>query len=92
MNIPYVQQIFKVSEVIGPVLRLGEYLCPNISRDTGDVEMTALTQGTTNGPQKLYMVAVRLSGPAAIPRSESSLVKIYGDGTDIIIDRPTKAA
>lgn len=41
-------------------------------------------------PQKLYMVAVRLSGPAAIPRSESSLVKIYGDGTDIIIDRPTK--
>ncbi|KAK1855559.1 hypothetical protein CCHR01_01734 [Colletotrichum chrysophilum] len=90
MNVPYFQHIFNVSEVIGSVLRLREYLFPNISRDTGDVEITALTQGTTNGPQKLYMVAVRPSGPAAIPRSESSLVKIYGDDTDIIIDRPRK--
>ncbi|RMJ09206.1 hypothetical protein CDV36_011176 [Fusarium kuroshium] len=86
MQVPFVNQVFDKDDAKGSSLRLSEFLFPDAAAAAAAVaeerlEVKPLTQGTTNGLFKVMYRSVDASADDAV------LVKVYGDGTDITIDR-----
>ncbi|KAF4979335.1 hypothetical protein FZEAL_4441 [Fusarium zealandicum] len=82
MDVPSVNQVFDTSDAPTSSLRLASFLFPRHELGSGDLEAKALTQGTTNG---LFKVSRRAA--AESDDEDAVLVKVYGDGTEITIDR-----
>ncbi|KAL7769829.1 hypothetical protein ACKLNR_001213 [Fusarium oxysporum f. sp. zingiberi] len=76
MDIPFKDVVFDTSDPHGSTLSLLPLLFPD--RKIDDMRISPLTQGTTNG---LFKVTIDASTADAV------LIKVYGDGTDITIDR-----
>ncbi|KAG5746105.1 hypothetical protein H9Q70_011199 [Fusarium xylarioides] len=76
MDIPFKDVVFDTSDAHRSALSLLPLLFPD--RKIDEIRISALTQGTTNG---LFKVTVNASTADAV------LIKVYGDGTDITIDR-----
>ncbi|KAI0848439.1 kinase-like domain-containing protein [Daldinia vernicosa] len=92
MDVPLVPHIFDRKDIKASVDRLLPFLFPHRSRDCEEIEVDLLTQGTTN-----WLYKVTRQGPRATPVdsqvfTETALVKVYGDGTDITIDRKKELA
>ncbi|RSL94926.1 hypothetical protein CDV31_014101 [Fusarium ambrosium] len=86
MQVPFVNQVFDKDDAKGSSLRLSEFLFPDAAAAAAAaaeerLEVKPLTQGTTNGLFKVMYRSVDASADDAV------LVKVYGDGTDITIDR-----
>ncbi|RSL49701.1 hypothetical protein CEP54_012315 [Fusarium duplospermum] len=82
MQVPFVNQVFDKDDAKGSSLRLSEFLFPDAGATAEErFEVKPLTQGTTNG---LFKVTYR---PVDASTDDAVLVKVYGDGTDITIDR-----
>ncbi|RTE72682.1 hypothetical protein BHE90_012891 [Fusarium euwallaceae] len=85
MQVPFVNQVFDKDDAKGSSLRLSEFLFPDAAAAAAAaeerLEVKPLTQGTTNG---LFKVMYR---PVDASADDAVLVKVYGDGTDITIDR-----
>ncbi|KAF4340819.1 ethanolamine kinase [Fusarium beomiforme] len=78
MDIPFEDIIFDASDPHGSALSLLPLLFPDKIINEVDLRISTLTQGTTNG---LFKVTSDASTADAV------LIKVYGDGTDITIDR-----
>ncbi|KAK0740108.1 kinase-like domain-containing protein [Schizothecium vesticola] len=84
MEVTFVDHIFDQSDPLTSSRVIAPYLFPASDADA-DLIATELSQGTTNA---LLKVSCRTPDAAATgPNSSHVLVKIYGDGTDITIDR-----
>ncbi|EWG54506.1 hypothetical protein FVEG_12713 [Fusarium verticillioides 7600] len=81
MDIPFKDVVFDTSDPHGSALSLLPLLFPD--RKIDDMRISALTQGTTNG---LFKVTVDAS-TADSATADAALIKVYGDGTNITIDR-----
>ncbi|KAM0424971.1 hypothetical protein ACHAPT_009772 [Fusarium lateritium] len=81
MQVPFVNHVFDEGDANGSSLRLSELLFPD--QDVS-LDVKPLTQGTTNG---LFKVTYRPFDSADASTHHVVLVKVYGDGTDITIDR-----
>ncbi|KAF5005858.1 hypothetical protein FDECE_7716 [Fusarium decemcellulare] len=84
MQVPVVNHVFDKSDAKGSSLQLASLLFPD--HDHGhhagaDLDVKALSQGTTNG---LFKVSYRMPDS---PVDAAALVKVYGDGTEVTIDR-----
>ncbi|SPO06775.1 related to ethanolamine kinase [Cephalotrichum gorgonifer] len=80
-EILFVNQVFDKADPPKSSLELALFLFPELGHhemSIGDLDVKALTQGTTNG---LFKVSHRASAPSPV------LIKVYGDGTEITIDR-----
>ncbi|KAF5017999.1 hypothetical protein F66182_10025, partial [Fusarium sp. NRRL 66182] len=87
MDVPFLNHVFDNSDARGSTLQLLPLLFPDRGRaDADDLSVKALAQGTTNGLFKVTSEPVDAAAPAA-PDEDAVLVKVYGDGTDITIDR-----
>ncbi|KAJ4129271.1 hypothetical protein NW768_007806 [Fusarium equiseti] len=75
MEIPVLDCVFNVSDPHASTLPLIPFLFPASDEAGNDLRIQPLAQGTTNG---LFKVT---------HRADAVLVKVYGDGTDITIDR-----
>ncbi|KAH7179863.1 kinase-like domain-containing protein [Fusarium flagelliforme] len=75
MEIPFLDCVFDSSDPNASILPLIPYLFPAADEADIDPHVQALAQGTTNG---LFKVT---------NQANAVLVKVYGDGTDITIDR-----
>ncbi|KAL2689184.1 hypothetical protein Neosp_003236 [[Neocosmospora] mangrovei] len=84
MQVPFVNQVFDKDDAKGSSLRLSEFLFPDAVQVEERLEVKPLTQGTTNG---LYKVTYRPVDAGDASAHDAVLVKVYGDGTDITIDR-----
>ncbi|EEU37151.1 uncharacterized protein NECHADRAFT_37289 [Fusarium vanettenii 77-13-4] len=84
MQVPFVNQVFDKDDAKGSSLRLSEFLFPDALQVEERLEVKPLTQGTTNG---LYKVTYRPVDAGDASAHDAVLVKVYGDGTDITIDR-----
>ncbi|KAH7143475.1 kinase-like domain-containing protein [Dactylonectria macrodidyma] len=80
-EIPFVQHVFDTAQAKHSVLQLASFLFQD-GAPSGDIRITTLAEGTTNS---LFKVSRRGTSPAGAV--ETVLVKVYGDGTDITIDR-----
>ncbi|KAH7251521.1 kinase-like domain-containing protein [Fusarium tricinctum] len=78
MGIPFLDHAFDASDPFGSTVPLLPFLFPDHKPADGDLRIQPLAQGTTNG---LFKVT---NGSAT---ADAVLVKVYGDGTDITIDR-----
>ncbi|RSL60553.1 hypothetical protein CEP53_005399 [Fusarium sp. AF-6] len=84
MQVLFVNQVFDKDDAKGSSFRLSEFLFPDAAAAAAAeerLEVKPLTQGTTNGLFKVMYRSVDASADDAV------LVKVYGDGTDITIDR-----
>ncbi|KAK0631366.1 kinase-like domain-containing protein [Immersiella caudata] len=92
MGVPFVDHVFDRSDPLKSIRLIASFLFPvgHEAIDVGDADIvvTELSQGTTNALLKFSYRApdAAAAGPIGSDRSHV-LVKIYGDGTDIIIDR-----
>ncbi|KAL2754134.1 hypothetical protein ACRALDRAFT_1075997 [Sodiomyces alcalophilus JCM 7366] len=89
MPVPFVKCVFDKDDPRKSSRELAPFLFPGYEPGDADLDLDvkALTQGTTNG---LFMVtrSRRLSSPeAGATGAGSVLVKVYGEGTEITIDR-----
>ncbi|KAM0244085.1 hypothetical protein ACHAP5_006567 [Fusarium lateritium] len=78
MEIPFLDHAFDASDPFGSAVPLLPFLFPDRQPSDGDLRIQPLAQGTTNG---LFKVT---NGSAT---ADAVLIKVYGDGTDITIDR-----
>ncbi|KAL6361126.1 hypothetical protein LRP88_04588 [Fusarium phalaenopsidis] len=81
MQVPFVNQVFDKDDAKGSSLRLSELLFPDAAQVEERLDVKPLTQGTTNG------VTYRPVDAGDASAHDAVLVKVYGDGTDITIDR-----
>ncbi|KAJ4328634.1 hypothetical protein N0V84_000993 [Fusarium piperis] len=84
MQVPFVNQVFDNHDAKGSSLRLSEFLFPDAAQVDQGLEVKPLTQGTTNG---LFKVTYRPVDAGDTSVHDAVLIKVYGDGTDITIDR-----
>ncbi|KAM6535837.1 hypothetical protein FALCPG4_005371 [Fusarium falciforme] len=84
MQVPFVNQVFDKDDAKGSSLRLSELLFPDPAHVEERLDVKPLTQGTTNG---LFKVTYRPFDAGDASTHDAVLVKVYGDGTDITIDR-----
>ncbi|KAI5458301.1 kinase-like domain-containing protein [Mariannaea sp. PMI_226] len=83
-EIPYVQYVFDTSDTEGSVLQLAPFLFPGNNFTDGTIRVSKLCQGTTNA---LFKVSRQPAGPHCQDIAVKVLVKVYGEGTEITIDR-----
>ncbi|KAF4451562.1 ethanolamine kinase, partial [Fusarium albosuccineum] len=79
-----VNHVFDKSDAKGSSLQLASLLFPDhdhVHQHGADLDVKALSQGTTNG---LFKVSYRMPDS---PVDAAALVKVYGDGTEVTIDR-----
>ncbi|KAF5667803.1 ethanolamine kinase [Fusarium heterosporum] len=82
MGIPFLDHVFDPADPFGSAVPLLPFLFPGREpADDGNLRIQPLAQGTTNG---LFKVTNRSADAAT---ADAVLVKVYGDGTDITIDR-----
>ncbi|KAJ4246520.1 hypothetical protein NW762_013460 [Fusarium torreyae] len=81
MEVPYLNHVFDAADPKGSTLQLLPLLFPDRELTDAGLRIQALAQGTTNG---LFKVT---SGPNDAATQDAVLIKVYGDGTDITIDR-----
>ncbi|KAK4163935.1 kinase-like domain-containing protein [Cladorrhinum sp. PSN259] len=81
MEIPFVNHTFDQSDALKSSYVLAPFLYPRQLPDDAVLEVKALSQGTTNALFKVSRQTIDLTAGSAV------LVKVYGDGTEITIDR-----
>ncbi|OTB09388.1 hypothetical protein M426DRAFT_6662 [Hypoxylon sp. CI-4A] len=92
MKIPSLQYMFDKNNPRTSVLRLARYLFIDTTPQDEHVEITALTQGSTNALFKVRHCGHGREPIADKGDAEVALVKVYGDGTDLTIDRNKEIA
>ncbi|KAK6342888.1 hypothetical protein TWF718_008269 [Orbilia javanica] len=90
MQVPYMPHVFDQSKPKDSALKLVTFLFPEyVPKDDfhEDIQVTAVTEGTTNGLFKVtnYQSGNPLSASNGIV--DTALVKVYGEGTETLIDR-----
>ncbi|KAF7543812.1 hypothetical protein G7Z17_g10437 [Cylindrodendrum hubeiense] len=84
VEIPFVPHVFDESEASGSIHPLASFLFPDRGAGNGEIEVTRLTQGTTNA---LFKASHQRPDQASKSAEEIVLVKVYGEGTEVTIDR-----
>ncbi|KAK1758190.1 kinase-like domain-containing protein [Echria macrotheca] len=84
MQIPFVDHTFDQSDPLKSSHALASFLFPNQTLDASDLDVKTLAQGTTNSRLQLFKVSLRAASPAL---DSAVLIKVYGDGTEVTIDR-----
>ncbi|KAF7562287.1 hypothetical protein G7046_g1879 [Stylonectria norvegica] len=84
MDVPFIRHHFDTAETRGSILQLAPLLFPSWTPGNADIQATLLTEGTTN---TLIKVSWKRHGLKSKNDNQSVLVKVYGEGTDITIDR-----
>ncbi|KAF3312059.1 hypothetical protein TWF173_007553 [Orbilia oligospora] len=90
MEVPSIPHVFDQSNPKDSVVKLVTYLFPEYKSKDGshdDIEVTVVTEGTTNG---LFKVTNHSRGNQSLAGNDTvntALVKIYGEGTETLIDR-----
>ncbi|KAH7159498.1 kinase-like domain-containing protein [Dactylonectria estremocensis] len=80
-EIPFAQHVFDATRAKHSVLQLESFLFLD-SESSGDIGVTTLAEGTTNS---LFKVSRQGTSPTGV--IETVLIKVYGDGAEITIDR-----
>ncbi|KAH6877096.1 kinase-like domain-containing protein [Thelonectria olida] len=81
-DIPFVQHVFDTADAEASALELAPFLFRTGQPSEGQIRVKTLTEGTTNA---LFKVSDEKTGPQSQP--ENVLIKVYGEGTEITIDR-----
>ncbi|KAK6504211.1 hypothetical protein TWF506_002417 [Arthrobotrys conoides] len=90
MDIPFIPHVFDQSKPKESVLKLVTHLFPGYKpKDDSyeDIEVTVVTEGTTNGLFKVTRNQSANSSSVDNGTVDAALVKIYGEGTETLIDR-----
>ncbi|KAF4417129.1 hypothetical protein F53441_14531, partial [Fusarium austroafricanum] len=85
MEVPFKDVVFCTSDPQGSAAQLLPFLFPGRKPDDVALRISALAQGTTNGVRPRAIQLFKVTIDAAT--TDAVLVKVYGDGTNITIDR-----